>query len=350
MFRTLFLLLVVAPICLFLLAKCCSLTKIQNHIETNVANLIAANPHYAGINFKVDKTSVALDGTIAGDADLKQQLTNQIKALSFVSDVDSNLHSAQHTTPTDEEQTVVAELIEIANFNIEKTKNTFVVAGKVANEQEKNLVNSYITEGQSLETDLNIVKLPKWWGGVLETLMTLPQRFNHVKIGMLDTTLTIQGELKNNEQSPIQYLIETLPKGLRIDADIREAKQDAVAISCQQKLDKVVAGMEVLFDSGESKLSTEATAELAKSVNIMQECAAYSFRVEGHTDNTGSDDYNRQLSQQRSQAVLDYLIKNGIDKSRLVAIGFAASRPIATNNTAEGRSNNRRIEIVITAK
>lgn len=72
-----------------------------------------------------------------------------------------------------------------------------------------------------------------------------------------------------------------------------------------------------------------------------------SVRIEGHTDNSGSAQRNRQLSLQRAQAVRDWLVKHGIDASRLTAEGFGADRPIDTNETEEGRSNNRRVEFQI---
>jgi len=70
-------------------------------------------------------------------------------------------------------------------------------------------------------------------------------------------------------------------------------------------------------------------------------------RVEGHTDSKGSDAYNIKLSQRRSNAVRDYLISHGIEADRLVAVGYGETRPVADNNTAEGRARNRRVEFTI---
>ncbi|HEY8375396.1 MAG TPA: OmpA family protein, partial [Nannocystis sp.] len=64
----------------------------------------------------------------------------------------------------------------------------------------------------------------------------------------------------------------------------------------------------------------------------------------GHTDSKGSDKYNKTLSQKRVNAVRDYLVKAGIDSSRLEPIGWGEEKPIDTNKTAEGRANNRRVE------
>jgi OmpA-OmpF porin, OOP family len=69
--------------------------------------------------------------------------------------------------------------------------------------------------------------------------------------------------------------------------------------------------------------------------------------VYGHTDNKGSDDVNLPLSQRRAEAVMAYLIKKGLIKTRIEAKGYGAEKPIAENSTEEGRSKNRRVEIVL---
>ena len=70
------------------------------------------------------------------------------------------------------------------------------------------------------------------------------------------------------------------------------------------------------------------------------------LRIEGHTDNTGDDASNKTLSQSRAEAVRDYLVEQGIDASRLEAVGLGEEQPVADNNTEEGRAQNRRVELV----
>ena len=69
------------------------------------------------------------------------------------------------------------------------------------------------------------------------------------------------------------------------------------------------------------------------------------FTVEGHTDSVGSNSLNQKLSEERANSVRDFLINEGIDASRLEAVGYGEERPIATNNTRAGRTQNRRVEI-----
>ena len=85
----------------------------------------------------------------------------------------------------------------------------------------------------------------------------------------------------------------------------------------------------------------------------MNDRANMRVRVEGHTDSKGSDAYNQRLSQRRSESVVKYLISKGIDPSRLEAVGFGKSRPIAPNQNPDGgdnpigRAKNRRVEVHI---
>jgi outer membrane protein OmpA-like peptidoglycan-associated protein len=86
-------------------------------------------------------------------------------------------------------------------------------------------------------------------------------------------------------------------------------------------------------------------ADLDKAKAIIRADRNGHFVVEGHTDSKGSDTYNKTLSEQRAQAVKAWLVDNGVDGSRLSAIGRGESRPVADNGTAEGRAKNRRVEL-----
>jgi len=82
----------------------------------------------------------------------------------------------------------------------------------------------------------------------------------------------------------------------------------------------------------------------------MKEHPDYKWEVGGHTDAIGSDSYNMRLSKQRAQAVVDYLVSQGVGRSNLTMVGYGERNPIATNDTDEGRSMNRRVEIKLLSK
>jgi OmpA-OmpF porin, OOP family len=106
----------------------------------------------------------------------------------------------------------------------------------------------------------------------------------------------------------------------------------------------------IYFDFDKTTLKRESYIELNKVVEFLKQNGSVEIEIAGHTDNKGSDEYNENLSQGRSQSVVDYLISQGIKSSRLSAHGYGESKPIDTNDTDEGRANNRRVEFTILKK
>lgn len=101
----------------------------------------------------------------------------------------------------------------------------------------------------------------------------------------------------------------------------------------------------ILFDTGNSSLKPESTSVFVDIIRILNEYPNARFTVEGHTDSVGSNATNQKLSESRANAVRDFLINEGISASRLQAIGYGEERPIASNDTRAGRTQNRRVEI-----
>jgi outer membrane protein OmpA-like peptidoglycan-associated protein len=104
----------------------------------------------------------------------------------------------------------------------------------------------------------------------------------------------------------------------------------------------------VQFSTGTANLSAQARESLARFAGIVASYPGLKFKVEGHTDSTGSDQTNQELSTKRAIAVRDYLIGQRVPASSIDAEGLASSHPIADNSTNDGRARNRRVEIVIT--
>jgi outer membrane protein OmpA-like peptidoglycan-associated protein len=103
----------------------------------------------------------------------------------------------------------------------------------------------------------------------------------------------------------------------------------------------------IYFDFDKTTLKEESFVELNKVVDFLNQNPHISIEISGHTDSKGSDEYNLNLSQGRSQSVVDYLIGQGIAASRLQAHGYGETKPIDTNDTEEGRANNRRVEFTV---
>lgn len=112
----------------------------------------------------------------------------------------------------------------------------------------------------------------------------------------------------------------------------------------------IVNMSDVLFDTGKYSLTAAAREKMAKVTGIILGHPGLKIEVEGHTDSVGGDSYNQKLSEQRSGAVLDYLVKQGLASASVTAKGFGKTMPVASNDTAAGRQRNRRVELVVSGE
>ena len=112
----------------------------------------------------------------------------------------------------------------------------------------------------------------------------------------------------------------------------------------------IVNMSDVLFDTAKFTLRPEAREKLAKVAGIVAGHPGLRLAVEGHTDSVGGDEYNQQLSEERGGSVRDYLVEQGIAGTSVSSKGFGETQPIASNETASGRQQNRRVELVISGE
>jgi outer membrane protein OmpA-like peptidoglycan-associated protein len=103
----------------------------------------------------------------------------------------------------------------------------------------------------------------------------------------------------------------------------------------------------VLFASNQATLLPEARTRLGQIADVLLATRERNLTIEGHTDSQGSDSHNLDLSQRRADAVRNYLVQGGYEADRVLARGLGEGSPVADNTSAEGRANNRRVEIVI---
>ena len=121
------------------------------------------------------------------------------------------------------------------------------------------------------------------------------------------------------------------------------------------QLKKIAVGSKVVlknifFDSGKSTLKAESEKELDNLLTILNEIPTLKIEISGHTDNVGSAKFNKSLSEKRAKAVVDYLISKGISADRLTYVGYGFDQPIASNDTPEGRQQNRRTEFKVISR
>lgn len=104
---------------------------------------------------------------------------------------------------------------------------------------------------------------------------------------------------------------------------------------------------DVLFDSGKHTLKPGAREKLAKIAGIVASHPGLKLDVEGHTDSIGGDEFNQRLSEERADAVRDYLVAQNVEADSITAQGFGKAGPVASNGSASGRQLNRRVELVV---
>ena len=113
------------------------------------------------------------------------------------------------------------------------------------------------------------------------------------------------------------------------------------------EIGQVVRLNNVFFDFDKWDLRSESSLELDRVVSLLKENPAIVIEMSAHTDAKGSDEYNFKLSDNRARSVMEYIISKGIDASRITSKGYGESKPVATNETDEGRQLNRRVEFTI---
>ncbi len=106
----------------------------------------------------------------------------------------------------------------------------------------------------------------------------------------------------------------------------------------------------IFFDLGKATLRSESTNELERLGKLLYDNPTLKIEISGHTDNKGSAELNKKLSDERAKAVVDYLISKGITGDRLTYVGYGKDQPLASNDTEEGRQQNRRTEFKIIGK
>lgn len=133
-----------------------------------------------------------------------------------------------------------------------------------------------------------------------------------------------------------------IPEGFDLDRD--EKKRDV-------KLEKIESGKtyvvkDVTFEYNKAYLRKSSLPILNRLLDIMVKNPGLKLEIRGHTDSKGNDKYNQKLSERRADAVSEFMIKNGISPERLRSIGFGETKPVASNDTEEGRQKNRRTEFI----
>lgn len=139
--------------------------------------------------------------------------------------------------------------------------------------------------------------------------------------------------------------------GKKMDKQAKEIENKVPGAKVERVGEGIVVEFadKVLFGYDRSDLSVSAEANLDKLINVLKEYPDTNIEIQGHTDSKGSDSYNQGLSERRANAVATYLRNRGVSSSRVTTKGYGETAPVASNDTDDGRSQNRRVDFLITA-
>jgi outer membrane protein OmpA-like peptidoglycan-associated protein len=167
-----------------------------------------------------------------------------------------------------------------------------------------------------------------------------------------------RADMARSQAEAARTMAEQQTELARREAEMARAEQARIRERMESALSKVVETREtarglivnlpdILFDFGKANLKPDAREKLSKVCGILLVSPGYKLAIEGHTDSVGSDAFNQKLSEDRAGSVDSYLTECGLPADGMTKAGFGESRPIASNDTGEGRQKNRRVEIVI---
>lgn len=238
---------------------------------------------------------------------------------------------------------------------------------------EKELTNSFITTPLAYElydTKSMFKRIPDFLdidtsiivtGRVLDSETKMPiiakLQFIDSQKGQIASVLVTDStgvfKAKMAERKP--YGVEISAKGYLFFLDVVDLSKVTDVLNKDFYLQQLEVGAKVVlkqifFETGKSTLKEESFQQLNNVIEFMKVNPTLKLEISGHTDNVGGLTANIKLSEARAKAVVEYMVKNGIDKSRLQFKGYGPNQPVAPNNTNDGRAQNRRVEFKITGK
>jgi OOP family OmpA-OmpF porin len=131
------------------------------------------------------------------------------------------------------------------------------------------------------------------------------------------------------------------------DISIKPASAPVDATVCQQLFSELLGKGKIRFDPGRANIDPDSAGLLDRLIETALRCPSANIEVGGHTDASGEDAANQALSEKRAQAVVDYLVKAGLPANRFTAVGYGSTQPVGSNETDEGKAQNRRIEFLV---
>lgn len=259
----------------------------------------------------------------------------------------------------------VSKVLGAHNWAVEKNDDVVKLSGLAPDEESKRAILSSVAahfDGQVID-EMGIGGDQGW---VRTALIAIPQfvKFDSGLLSYSNNAFYVKGRSPESVYSflsedmankggrfGIQYDVDVVAPDLHEIEDIPlNGSGQNLSDVCQDAFALIMDANQIYFETAKSDLSRKSGATLDKLIAVARRCNNVSIKIEGHTDNVGSRDMNIRLSNQRAEAVATYLAGRGYPSDRLSAVGFGPDRPASSNNTPEGRAENRRIEFLVSSE
>jgi len=239
-----------------------------------------------------------------------------------------------------------------ARFALTERRGTITLAGHtVSVKHEERLRQAVATSFADYEHRFEFLPLgvvPDWWADASLELVDALATTRSVSAQLDESSVMISGLVANQSvaEMRLQPLRDLLPKSTGFEVQLLSADPEvSVRQLCQRQFAAFDAGP-VNFEESGTRMRPSAYAVLDRVVALADACRQSAIEIVGHTDSSGSESWNKQLSLARARTIAEYLDERGIAANRIDVIGAGSSLPVADNSTRYGRSLNRRIEVL----
>jgi OOP family OmpA-OmpF porin len=324
-------------------------------IETDLTQRATAALTAAGFA-DLDVQFDGRDATVTGTADDLVAALDVVGGLEGVRVVDGSVRSTTPPESTTTTATVAAATDGTGDPPPPPTESTFTlrsdggslsIAGRIPSQEVADQLvasASAAYPGLTIRDGITVdpgATSPLWLPGLPAAIEAIGATLSNPELDLSQTGLAVGG-LVPSEQARTETLAVLDSLGLPVQDGLRIAPS-----SFESELNAVVDTATILFASGSADISAEGRAALDAIASVLAADQRPALTVAGHTDDVGSIEDNQVLSEARARSVIEHLVANGVQRGRLNPIGFGESRPVASNESEEGRAANRRIEFIV---
>ena len=239
-------------------------------------------------------------------------------------------------------------------FLIEWRNSELLLAGDVSSGAHEAILwqtaATHLPDAEIKQELRRLTTLPPGWALVTDLTLRAVS-MTHSSSAYVDATqVFIRGFTDDIDvwQTSADRIKQHLPPGMRLREDVSELRTGKpLDVQCTTLFEAALDGREIGFANASATLNSNSFALLDELVQLAADCPGSKFTVTGHTDSTGNESRNRQLSRQRAEAVVAYFAKRGINADRFEARGVGSAVPAVAGSDARAREANRRIEVAI---